>query len=223
MAAEGCGRHGFRLPSDHHVHRHGAGHRSCQYDDGEALLTLEGTATYKGAAAGKYALPSTTDDTYEGGHFTAMATIEADFDVDSGNADTAPGNQRDGIKLSGMIDNFMTGDVSRDWTVKLMVDGNGSVSNVADRTPLVMDPVANLGSAAGGLWPSSMPPHSQLNGPWAALPRKPRASGPPCSIIKAEPVSPATTAIPDAVTGTFDAAGDLGRLRGAFGANKVME
>ena len=44
---------------------------------------LRGTATYNGAAAGKYALPSTDADTYEGGHFTAMATIEADFDVDN--------------------------------------------------------------------------------------------------------------------------------------------
>ena len=47
------------------------------------MAGLRGTATYKGAAAGKYAIPSTDADTYEGGHFTAMATIEADFDVDN--------------------------------------------------------------------------------------------------------------------------------------------
>ena len=42
-----------------------------------------GTATYEGAAAGKYALPNTATDTYEGGHFTARATLTADFDVDN--------------------------------------------------------------------------------------------------------------------------------------------
>ena len=62
--------------------------------------TLVGTATYKGGAAGKYAIPSTTDDTYTGGHFTAMATIEADFDA---------GAAKESIALSGMIDNFTAG------------------------------------------------------------------------------------------------------------------
>ena len=83
------------------------------------------------------------------------------------------GNQRDGIKLSGMIDNFMTGSVSRDWTVKLMVDGNAGtivVDGPGRRTLVVL---------VERLWPATVLPHSQLNGPWAALPRKPRASGIP--------------------------------------------
>ena len=42
---------------------------------------IRGSATYKGAAAGKYAMASTTDDSYEGGHFTAMATLMVDFDA----------------------------------------------------------------------------------------------------------------------------------------------
>ena len=50
-------------------------------DDGTATA-LTGTVTYEGGAAGKYALPSPTNDTYEGGHFTAMATITADFDAE---------------------------------------------------------------------------------------------------------------------------------------------
>ena len=40
---------------------------------------LRGSATYKGAAAGKYALASDTADTYEGGHFTADAALMVEF------------------------------------------------------------------------------------------------------------------------------------------------
>ena len=61
--------------------------------------SLRGTATYEGAAAGKYAIASTTDETYEGGHFTAMATIEADFDVDN-NPDA--GNDRETASCSAV-------------------------------------------------------------------------------------------------------------------------
>ena len=91
---------------------------------------IGGSATYKGAAAGKYAFASTSDATYEGGHFTAMATITADFDADllptRCHDGSEAGNDREGIALSGMIDNFMTGDVSpsRLDALKLMVDGD---------------------------------------------------------------------------------------------------
>ena len=51
--------------------------------------TLRGSATYKGAAAGRYAMASATDYTYDGGYFTAMATLVADFDVDN-TPDTPP-------------------------------------------------------------------------------------------------------------------------------------
>ena len=82
--------------------------------------TLRGSANYKGGAAGKYAMASTTADMYEGGHFTADATLMVDFDADN-DAATA-GNDRGGIALSGMIDNFMTGATARPgWMVKLMV------------------------------------------------------------------------------------------------------
>ena len=85
-----------------------------------AGATLRGSANYKGGAAGKYAMASTTADMYEGGHFTADATLMVDFDADN-DAATA-GNDRAGIALSGMIDNFMTGATARPgWMVKLMV------------------------------------------------------------------------------------------------------
>ena len=50
---------------------------------------LRGTATYEGAAAGKYATASTISAAYEGGHFTADATLMVDFDADmDGDSDT---------------------------------------------------------------------------------------------------------------------------------------
>ena len=82
---------------------------------------IQGTATYKGAAAGKYALTTTMDDGYEGDKKTAKVTIQADFVADD--ADT-PGYDFYGIAISGMIDNFMTGPVSPDWLVKPMADEN---------------------------------------------------------------------------------------------------
>ena len=179
---------------------------------------LRGTATYKGAAAGKYALPSTADDTYEGGHFTAMATIEADFDVDS-NSDGE--NDRNGIALSGMIDNFMTGDVSRDWTVNLMVDGNGGA---ATPTPLVMDPLTNLDASAGGAFQPDPDGDALLTTEWSMGDGAATVAGTWAATFHHKADStPGTAMTPDAVTGTFNAMGDIGNLQGAFGANKMME
>ena len=72
---------------------------------------LMGKATYMGGAAGKYALHSTTGGTNDAGHFTADATLEANFNDDT---------------ITGTIDNFMGADgMSRNWSVELM---NSSVS-----------------------------------------------------------------------------------------------
>ena len=70
-----------------------------------ALDTLQGTATYVGGAAGKYALSSATGGTNDAGHFTARATLNADFSDDS---------------ITGTIDGFMDGDGNmKDWSVEL--------------------------------------------------------------------------------------------------------
>ncbi len=70
-----------------------------------ALDTLQGTATYTGGAAGKYALSSSTGGTNDAGHFTARATLNADFSDNS---------------ITGTIDTFMGADgMSRDWSVEL--------------------------------------------------------------------------------------------------------
>ena len=76
---------------------------------------LNGTATYNGGAAGKYAIAPATAGTSDAGHFTARATLTAKF----GDADGGGENNR----LSGVIDTFMVGDgESRDWSVKLNED-----------------------------------------------------------------------------------------------------
>ena len=169
---------------------------------------FRGSATWKGGAAGQYALPSTTDDTYEGGHFTAMATITADFDVDD-TPDTAD-NDRAGIELSGMIDNFMTGDVERSWTVDLMADGDNAA------TAEGMQPVNNLAADLDETTVSlttewSMGGAVNATGTWDP------------TFYHEGDTAPTDATAPMAVTGTFDASGDIGRLQGAFGANKMDE
>ncbi len=79
-----------------------------------ALVGLvAGTATYKGGAAGKYAIRA--GSTNDAGHFIADATLEADFEDDM---------------VSGTINNFRVGDDedSRDWSIALEKSGfdNGS-------------------------------------------------------------------------------------------------
>ena len=70
---------------------------------------LEGTATYTGGAAGKYALYSATGGTNDAGQLTADATIEADLGDNS-----AVG------KITGTIYNFTGADgMARDWSVEL--------------------------------------------------------------------------------------------------------
>ena len=71
------------------------------------ISALGGTATYTGAAAGQYAINPGLSAANSGG-WTADATLTADF----GN-ETAPG------MISGMIDNFMSGDTAMDWSVEL--------------------------------------------------------------------------------------------------------
>ena len=169
---------------------------------------LRGSATWKGGAAGKYALPSTTDDTYDGGHFTAMATIMADFDVDN-DAGTA-GNDRAGIKLSGMIDNFMTGDMQRNWMVKLMADGDTAATGMQPVDDLAGDLDAGTVSLATE-WSLGQGGAVKGTGTWD-----------PTFYHEGDAVPTPITA-PTAVTGTFNATSDIGRLQGAFGATKMDE
>ena len=81
-----------------------------------AVDTLQGTATYTGGAVGKYALSSTTGGTNDAGHFTARATLEADFGDDT---------------ITGTIDQFRDGDgESKAWSVALKEQGVGATGTI---------------------------------------------------------------------------------------------
>ena len=81
-----------------------------------AIDALRGTATYTGGAAGKFALYSSTGGTNDAGHFTARATLEADFNADM---------------ITGTIDQFMDADGQpRNWSVELMKQGVGATGQI---------------------------------------------------------------------------------------------
>ena len=160
---------------------------------------LKGSATYKGGAAGKYAILSTTDDSAEGGHFTATATLAVNFDANTA-VDDEPVNE-DGVSIGGTITDFMTGETSRpNWKVTLSYDDDvaegvqfptavGTISGVRATTKW------STGGAVDG------------KGTWNA------------NFYGVED----DTMHPMAAIGEFNAAiggGDIGRISGAFGATK---
>ena len=171
---------------------------------------VRGAATYTGGAAGKYAMASAAEDSYEGGHFTATATLMVDFDADFDATDDMDDNV--GVALSGMIDNFMTGDTSRpDWSVALTADGTVDVAT--DAATAGVQPLMGLldtDSTRATEWSTGAAQSG--TGTWTAL-----------------WYGGMDTELPTAVTGTFNAhigatdAGAVGRLQGAFGANMADE
>ena len=81
------------------------------------LNLLNGTATYSGGAVGKYALSSSTGDTNAAGHFTADATLEANFTANS---------------ITGTVNNFMGADgKSRAWSVELQKAGIAAAGTIS--------------------------------------------------------------------------------------------
>ena len=114
------------------------------------LNDLNGTATYQGGAAGKYALSSATGGTNDAGHFTARAMLEADFT-----------NNTDGTAITGTIDQFMGADgMSRDWSVKLngsQIGDDGEIGNASASTGV--DTVWTIGETAAaksGNWTGTL-------------------------------------------------------------------
>ena len=157
--------------------------------------TVDGSATYKGAAAGKWAMQSTSDDSASGGHFTAAATLTADFDADTGTDPDTPNEL--GVSIGGSITDFMTGDVSRpNWRVKL---------TGPETVPATIEDAGVEGTTSwttGGAVPGT--------GTWNAI----FYGGMP----EDQPAAAAgefDAAIP--------ASGEIGRISGAFGATKVPE
>ena len=117
-------------------------------DDAAGLDTLRGTATYMGGAAGKYALSSSTGGTNDAGHFTARATLEAEFDGTP--------------TITGTIDEFTGADgMSRDWSVELkeaVVAATGAITRIGtDQTN--NDTVWTIGedaAVASGEWSGAL-------------------------------------------------------------------
>ena len=111
------------------------------------ITALRGTATYMGGAAGKYALYSATGGTNDAGHFTARATLEADFNADM---------------ITGTIDNFMGADgQARNWSVELKKSGIGNDGAITgtDGTGDPMETVWTIdgtASASAGQWSGSL-------------------------------------------------------------------
>ena len=167
---------------------------------------LEGSATYKGGAAGKWAMQSTTDDSASGGHFTANATLTANFDANTAVGDL-PANE-DGVSIGGKIDGFMTGDVSRpNWKVTLSYDATlDEAENAATLGVQFLEAVAPItGAGATTKWATGGAVDGV--GTWSA------------NFYGSEK----DTDHPTDVTGEFNAAiggGDIGRISGAFGATK---
>ena len=162
---------------------------------GVAAAEVEGSATYKGGAAGKWAMQSTSDDSATGGHFTANATLTANFAANTLPAGEAPNT--DGVSISGSITDFMTGDVSRpNWKVKLT--GPAMVPETIDDTGVAGTTSWTTGGAVPG------------EGTWNAI----FYGGMP----NEQPAAAAgefNAAIPST--------GEIARISGAFGATKVAD
>ena len=114
---------------------------------------VAGTATYRGGAAGKYALSSTTGGTNDAGHFTARATLTADFADDT---------------IKGTIDDFHGADgMHRDWSVELKTSAisttGGITGTAADAAAGDQDTVWTIGGTdatdaaiANGAWSGNL-------------------------------------------------------------------
>ena len=178
--------------------------------------SIRGSATYEGAAAGKYATASTLSADYEGGHFTADATLMVNFDADMDGDSTTTANNTTGVAVSGMIDNFMTGATARpDWSVKLMVDND--MSRLTPATP-VTSLVGATGAEMHTAW--STGGSATGTGNWTAMwyggVTYDAATGADANVGDDDT---AVLGIPTAVIGTFEASiGAAARLQGSFGA-----
>ena len=102
-----------------------------------AAATQQGSATYAGHAAGKFAINNPLGGS-DAGHFTADATLTAKF----GNSATAG--------VSGTLENFMANEKAVPWSVSLnraawgtspvgSFASTAAVANVADRTTWSID------------------------------------------------------------------------------------
>ena len=126
-------------------------------EDAAGVAALLGSATYKGGAAGKYAISAGAHN--DSGHFTADAELKANFDDDT---------------ITGTINNFMGGDdMARDWSVSLeeqFIGDTGLLRDAADAASVAVDSpgaetIWTMGGTAGsesGNWIGSL--HDNTDG-----------------------------------------------------------
>ena len=113
-------------------------------------VNLHGTATYRGGAAGMYALQSSTGGTNDAGQFTADAELKATFSTTGGT--TTDINH----KIEGTIDNFMGSDgMSRDWSVALKegrISFDGSFPGTGSPPPKTIWSMGGTSAGESGQW-----------------------------------------------------------------------
>ena len=162
-----------------------------------AGITLTGSATYAGHAAGKFAISNPLDSTGNGGHFTADAMLNAKFDGT-------------GHGVTGTIGNFRLNDGTEDagWSVELhradFGDGGAISAPVDDAN------TDDVNEAMGTTW--SMGDNSAgRSGTWSGAMYDEAVTG----------TANDGSNIPTTVTGTFYSEfSSIGRMVGAFGADK---
>ena len=153
-------------------------------------VDLNGTATYKGGAAGMYAISAGANN--DAGHFTADVELTATFK--GGVAfSTDPTVRVLDHKITGTIDNFMGNDgMSRDWSVALKEDSITNVGTWPEFTADAIKTIWSMGGTAAG-----------EAGEWGGRLYKQNDGG-----------------VPTVGTGTFHSEYEnIGRMVGAFGVN----
>jgi len=109
-----------------------------------------GTAVYRGGAAGKYALTSSTGGRNEAGHFTASVELTAKFG-------TAAADM-----VSGTVSSFKDGngaDIDGNWSVALgesMIRDNGAIAEKVGNDSLTTWSAAGTDGTAAGSWTGNM-------------------------------------------------------------------
>ncbi len=109
-------------------------------DEFASLVEVQGTATYRGSAAGNFALDSGT-----GGAFTATATLEVDF-----GGSTEPGT------VEGTVDEFTVDGEMKPWSVELqaaaIIGSDGAIRAGGGSTALTYWTVDEETAANAAIW-----------------------------------------------------------------------
>ena len=139
------------------------------YDNAVTGENVTGSASYTGAAAGKYSFLDEVLNSASAGHWTAAAKLVANFDADSSNEDTEVPEVNDklGITLSGTIYDFVTGDGAQTWKVALNgVDANTEHDGMQGHTSF--EALATAMAGATAKWTLSPDAAASGSGLWSA-------------------------------------------------------